>query len=1271
MKFDFQSLFESKHRPSKTSNSIEQIPEKNDNQTHPEFLFVNTSSIDANAENNQSISLNYSKVRAVNLSDEKSRANVVQTIIDKINKQNGLGPKTNCIHFSNCVYAGDVANKQAHGFGFCIFDNFDYYIGQFKNNKFDGKGFYYSFKGNYVFAQFTKGQAHGNLFWANHKGECGDSFFENGKLIENSVTTANNSMLKLRSRTPDSQLKTLTKSRNNEQVLSIRPQSVVPRGTSFQNTFNPNFTMETSTKFNISPNNASFIQDTGTFDAIGFLRKSNALFRNLLEQRKITKQNLKSDVKGFISKLENTNDEFIKVPIEYTINVNPQKIFLGNNTTQIGSLFLQIGETIHGKFEQSHLIKIGLMNYLDGMIEFGVLSSALKNAKTTLNGFGKRFYPEIECNVVGFYQNDNLNGNFLVEYISGELFKFVQFENNVIKKEFFKLPGVFDWKYVLNHLFNFLIIEFENNKMEADDKNLSQDFVGKAVGGISKANYQKPEADYRTFYDEIIAYFLDCFCGIIVEPGLVNSRNKIDDYKLIWAAVKPHVTLNYDSGENVSTDKKLEEYFKNIQKMDERKQEETTKPNNNANTEAGFNFSLFESFHDPSLGEKSSTHALNKKNNTGSPSITKFPGSTEELSLKKEKFDFDNQTDKIIKPSVLKSFSKSPPKEQISVKPGQLLAPNSELNKFLADSNRPTQKNTANTFSNTTPAKVLTSENKLDFLNEVFDTKKPSSEIKVHVRTSSPIKLMRSSEIVSSENQQLIVQQTDESKKIPTDFQFLKFLDNNILAENTSSSKPLKLMKDPVLKDETDENDLAKHTSFLGFLKNKNVELIQSKVHANGIDNIQIQQTFESSFPVQTNQEENDIKNDRSKNLVQVNSMYNKSPKRYLDQFTNQASKNPDLAQNSKLKPSFNQLSTKPKIVKNEIEKTKKEENEVKVLAQIPVQKSPNLSNTNVQEKSPVKTDQNTKNQKIENEKNVPQVNKEQILDNSTMILNLSELKDQNPGLYLQLAKLYGIEGKSNQKNEPQILKITPKVENNLSKQKQVEVKSAPPPKKTPEEPIVLNMSDIFAENKVLYDQLAKIYDIPSNEKQPIINSRNETPERQVQKPNGVVVQSKFDRNLNRPSNVLETNDYARDKSPNQTLPENKDIQSNNQVRNSYQQFIQEDNRMPNSNNVFAKALQMTSTNEYQNKTYEKSFSPSTTKNVQFKPEEVNLIPEKELISRPDYSQQVSYSALTQKSRMKSSNLKDSKKQNSINPSEISNKNEPKYSTMSSTQRNA
>jgi len=538
MRFDINDLFDPK-RKEKPNTQIEvaeaspqrketEIPFRNKAQTVSSLKPVSDDLLVSGTGMRKST---VGKQMRVDLSDPRN----VQAFFESLSRidrsQLGFGQGTECVHFSNCLWIGEVKNGQPNGSGICLFDNFDFYSGEMKGNQFEGRGFYHFHSGNYMFSEFKNGKSSGKSFWKSERTGFSKVTTVNGKIEKATVNKSDNSVSKITSVSKD------------EKLGNSRPLSPIQSGISQINKSQKMGTPTQSTIENVSKShqkkfiNGIFAPD----DVVNYLRTASLLQKEIEEDQMPKGQVDKIGFQMLFQKLENpVQESFTKQQIPYKEKISNQPMFIGSDKSNFGTFLLPEGDFVHGKFNENKLFKFGLINYVDGIQEVGFMQNVFSSLKTILNGFGKRFYPKMNSIVIGFFDNDKLNGNFIIEHSSQEFYRFVLFENDMPVKVYFQVNERFDWKRFFHHIFIHLVLKLTGRYVSAKNTSVKTDVVDSSILKRNRSDLQLQNGANQNakHMNEIMAYFLDRFMGINVATGALNSKNALELYRPINAELE-------------------------------------------------------------------------------------------------------------------------------------------------------------------------------------------------------------------------------------------------------------------------------------------------------------------------------------------------------------------------------------------------------------------------------------------------------------------------------------------------------------------------------------------------------------------------------------------------------------------------------------------------------------------------------------------------------------------------------------------------------------
>ena len=178
-----------------------------------------------------------------------------------------------------------------------------------------------------------------------------------------------------------------------------------------------------------------------------------------------------------------------------------------NGHSDIGAVFLPWGSFCKGMFLNRRGKYFGRVQYMNGDFEWGFFEENFfhlgedfiesggvdredpQNLKigtneryqqhVKLNGFGSRFYREKGIMITGFFRNDLLEGNYLVDFVEKDSFKFSRFEKNELKKDYFFCEKQFDYPKMYSFLSIYLINQLSSEFVSKQSKIRVDIFEGK------------------------------------------------------------------------------------------------------------------------------------------------------------------------------------------------------------------------------------------------------------------------------------------------------------------------------------------------------------------------------------------------------------------------------------------------------------------------------------------------------------------------------------------------------------------------------------------------------------------------------------------------------------------------------------------------------------------------------------------------------------------------------------------------------------------------
>jgi hypothetical protein len=417
-----------------------------------------------------------------------------------------------CIHFKDSIYLGQIINHNANGQGVICFNDMHMYTGGFKNNRFHGQGFFtFPFKG-FLFAEFWEGKVNGDVFWVNErmnysKGNLSDKsegmkfVSANAKGISNvnfGMTFGSKVVNKLKHKIRKKDLGLLDnlnlgeKRNENEEIMDTVGE--LPEASKYGLSEPKNgSTVEFSHK---RFHKKKFVQNVKTPKNIMRYLKTMCLMSKEYYPEK-DKHDKTSKYSSEIDRFRNTLQN-----LENAKNFEKNHYFMKNKIlekanfhghSKIGTVFLPWGSFCNGFFLNQNGKYFGRIHYMNGDFEWGffkenyfhykesdnmrsneeenVIETNMKEqSHVRLNGFGSRFYRDKSLLITGFYKDDVLNGNYLVDFVDKNSFKFSLFEKDVLIKDYFFCEKSFDYPKMFSNINIFIINEISNEYISKNSK---------------------------------------------------------------------------------------------------------------------------------------------------------------------------------------------------------------------------------------------------------------------------------------------------------------------------------------------------------------------------------------------------------------------------------------------------------------------------------------------------------------------------------------------------------------------------------------------------------------------------------------------------------------------------------------------------------------------------------------------------------------------------------------------------------------------------------
>ena len=392
-----------------------------------------------------------------------------------------------CIKFQESFYLGEVKQGKAEGQGMLTFNDEHYYCGGFSKNKFQGEGYFFFPHKGFIFGEFSEGKANGDIFWVNErmnysKANLSDKS-EGVKFVGNNpkgVSQANINqdfrskvVSKIRQKIVRKDLGMLEKHTNlikdesmsNEDIIQGASSGIkeTRRGKNVRTTSNMrNLGAGNNLGSNITflnkemPRQKQITDVNNRKNIIKYLKYTCLNSRDLYPEK--DKHNKANDVVSDMNKFKNTMQELEKINCFKKEHKYVRGLVLNqpgfNGSNSIGGTYYPWGTMHQGYFDDPNGKFYGKVHYMNGDSEWGNFreSSGQVQKKVVLDGFGSRYYRQKGIKVTGFFEDDKLNGNYLVDFIEKDTFKFCYFENDNLKKDYFYCDKPFDYKRMNKHL---------------------------------------------------------------------------------------------------------------------------------------------------------------------------------------------------------------------------------------------------------------------------------------------------------------------------------------------------------------------------------------------------------------------------------------------------------------------------------------------------------------------------------------------------------------------------------------------------------------------------------------------------------------------------------------------------------------------------------------------------------------------------------------------------------------------------------------------------
>lgn len=435
-----------------------------------------------------------------------------------------------CIEFKGSLYLGEVINDNASGQGVLCCDDLHMYVGGFKNNKFHGQGFLaFPFKG-FLFAEFWEGKVNGDVFWVNErmnysKGNLSDKsegtrfVSANAKGISNvnfGMNYGSKMVNKMKQRIGKKDLGLLSNGPQNTQT-SLGKQGpgeerdqVGDLPEVSRQTLGTETSLGSTVKFSEKRfHTKKFVQNVRTPKNIMRYLKTMCL----MSKEYYPEKDKHNKTRKFTSEMDRFRDTLQN--LENVNNFERNHYYMKNRIlektsfnghSEIGTVFLPWGSFANGFFLNKSGKYFGRMQFMNGDFEWGFFKQVFfhKNEEfyetggvnemgqdiyletddqeqrhAELHGFGCRFYREKGLMITGFFQEGNLTGNYLVDFVENDSFKFSLFENNELKKDYFFCEKMFNYSKMNSELSIYLMNQMSHEFVSRKVKIQSNVFPGK------------------------------------------------------------------------------------------------------------------------------------------------------------------------------------------------------------------------------------------------------------------------------------------------------------------------------------------------------------------------------------------------------------------------------------------------------------------------------------------------------------------------------------------------------------------------------------------------------------------------------------------------------------------------------------------------------------------------------------------------------------------------------------------------------------------------
>ena len=385
-----------------------------------------------------------------------------------------------CIRFSDGLYFGDANGNRASGHGMMHFFDGHFYCGGFIDNRFNGFGFLCFPENGFLYGDFKNGKVEGRVFWINErmnfaKADLSDKSDGLNFVAANPEGISNVKVPSYSGKEPRHKVAKLIHRRqlglleadanmDRESQVQTRAQEGGPfesKGvlmntkTAHQLRSTMRFSSKTkhTKKLNMHLSNPMMVMK--------YLKTMCLVSKEIYPEKDSRGTDLDEYMRT-VKKIDSASvfkKEHRYVPDQ--IVTHPH--FYGQQN--FGGLFFPWGTAAFGRIRNDKLVRFGRAQYINGDYEWGffqesdtALSQAILDSEHSsevlrqrqaeqarfkeqkalaLHGFGSRYYRQRGVVVTGFFHQDRLQGNYLVEFLRKGTFKFSFFHEDILKKDFF------------------------------------------------------------------------------------------------------------------------------------------------------------------------------------------------------------------------------------------------------------------------------------------------------------------------------------------------------------------------------------------------------------------------------------------------------------------------------------------------------------------------------------------------------------------------------------------------------------------------------------------------------------------------------------------------------------------------------------------------------------------------------------------------------------------------------------------------------------------